>query len=82
MRVLHSLNYTVLWNQSRSAGTVVEVEAAAADGEGEVALGGLALLEDGRGGRGCDERRGRGGEGGDEHHFRVEPVRSMADLRV
>jgi len=26
-------------------------------------------LEDGRGGRGCDERPGRRGEGGDEHHF-------------
>lgn len=54
---------------------VVEVEAAADDGEAEVALGGLALLEDGRGCRGCDERRGRGGEGGDEHHFRIEPVK-------
>ena len=61
---------------------VVGVEATAADGEGEVALGGLALLEDGRSGRGCDERRGRGGEGGDEHHFCIEPVRRMADLRV
>lgn len=35
----------------------------------KAALGGLALLEDGQGGRDCDERRGRGGEGGDEHHF-------------
>jgi hypothetical protein len=44
---------------------VVEVEAPAADGEAEVAGGGLALLHDGGGG-GCgggDEGQGGGGEG-------------------